>query len=301
MKAVNGPGVIIGSAGQDGTLLARALGPERDVVGFDVGDLDLLDPAAVAAAIERIRPAQLYYLAAAHHSSEERIDFATELREGFGVHVSGCTNVLDAIVRHAPKCRMFFAGSSQMFGAPREPLQDESTPFSPRTPYAITKVAGAHVCQRYRERGVHVSIGILYNHESPLRGLRFVTQRIARGAHAARKHGTKLRLGTLAAVCDWGYAPDFVDAMRRIVDQQIPDDYVIATGEPHTVRELANIAFDYVGLDLESYVEVDANFVQTSGAILVGNAARLRSRTGWRPTVNFEQMVRHLVAAAEVS
>jgi GDPmannose 4,6-dehydratase len=298
---MNGPAVIVGSAGQDGTLLASALRSEREVVGFDVGDLDVLDEASVAAELTRIRPAQLYYLAAAHHSSEERVDFANELRRGFDVHVRGCTNVLDAVARHAPDCRVFFAGSSQMFGAPHEPSQDESTPFAPRTPYGITKVAGAHVCRAYRARGLHVSVGILYNHESPLRGPRFVSQRIARGVHAARRHGTKLRLGALDVVCDWGYAPDYVDAMRRIVEQPAPDDYVVATGEAHTVRELAAIAFQHVGLDLESHVEVEANFVQTSGAILVGNAARLRSRTGWRPTVTFEQMVRLLVAAAESS
>ncbi|HEY3805811.1 MAG TPA: GDP-mannose 4,6-dehydratase [Kofleriaceae bacterium] len=298
---MNGAAVIIGSAGQDGTLLARAIGSEREVIGVDVGDLDVTDTASVTGAIARIRPAQLYYLAAAHHSSEERIELSSELRRGFDVHVRGCANVLEAVARHAPECRVFFAGSSQMFGTPREPTQDETTPFAPRTPYGITKVAGAHVCHAYRERGLHVSVGILYNHESPLRGPRFVSQRIARGVHAARRSGTKLRLGALDAVCDWGYAPDFVDAMRRIVEQAAPDDYVVASGEGHTVRELAAIAFEHVGLDLDSYVEVDANFVQTSGAIIVGNTARLRSRTGWRPTVTFEQLVRLLVAAAEAT
>jgi GDPmannose 4,6-dehydratase len=188
-----------------------------------------------------------------------------------------------------------------MFGYPATPRQDESTRFAPRNAYAITKVAGAHACALYRERySLHVSVGILYNHESPLRGPRFVSQRIVRGAWRARREpGYRLKLGSLSAVVDWGYAPDYVDAMVRIVSHPVPDDYVIATGEPHTVREFVEIAFARLGLDWREHVEEEASLVTTTSATLIGDSTKLRARTGWSPTVGFEQMVDILLRAAE--
>jgi len=188
-----------------------------------------------------------------------------------------------------------------MFGQPSAARQDETTPFAPRNSYAITKVAGAHTCALYRERyAVHASVGILYNHESPLRGPRFVTQRIVRGVWRAKRDPTyRLRLGSLSAAVDWGYAPDYVDAMIRIVSQPAPSDYVVATGEPHTVRDFVEIAFGHLGLNWRVHVEEDPTLVNVTPATLVGDATKLRNQTGWRPTVNFEQMVRLLVDAAE--
>jgi GDPmannose 4,6-dehydratase len=188
-----------------------------------------------------------------------------------------------------------------MFGRPKTPRQDESTPFAPANPYAITKVAGAHACALFRERhGLHVSVGILYNHESPLRGPRFVTSRIVRGAQmAARDPSYKLQLGALSAIVDWGWAPDYVDAMIRIVCQPVPDDYVIATGEPHTVQDFAAAAFGHLGLDWRVHVEEDASIVRgvrPAEMPLVGDATKLRTRTGWEPSVTFDEMVKRLVS-----
>jgi GDPmannose 4,6-dehydratase len=307
--------VVVGSNGQDGRILFERRAKDCAVLGLDVdtvthhmlGDVvpprpvDLLNAEQVSCLFERVAPDEVYYLAAHHHSSEEHRDEAVELRKSIDVHVVGLLHVLEAIRAHAPQCRLFYAGSSQMFGQPSELRQSESTTFAPRNAYAITKVAAAHTCALYRERrGVHASVGILYNHESPLRGPRFVSSRIAHGARRAKADPAfKLKLGSLSAVVDWGYAPDYVDAMVRIVSEETPDDYIIATGEPHTVRDFVEIAFGHLGLDWRAHVEEDSTLVTSTDATLVGNATKLRERTGWRPTVDFEALVKVLVDAAE--
>jgi GDPmannose 4,6-dehydratase len=306
--------VIFGANGQDGRLLFEARSKVCGVLGLDVASVtqhmlgedaprhpvDLLAAEQVSALVSQVVPDEIYYLAAHHHSAEEQPDEAGEFRECIKVHVTGLVHVLEAIRKFAPASRLFYAGSSQMFGHPPAPRQDETTALAPRNAYAITKVAGAHTCALYRERfGVHASVGILYNHESPLRGPRFVTQRIVRGAHLSKRDPThKLMLGSLSAVVDWGYAPDYVEAMIRIVAQPKPGDYVVASGEPHTVRDFAEIAFSKVGLDWRKHVEEDPTRVNATSAILVGDARKLREQTGWRPTVTFEQMIDVLVRAA---
>jgi GDPmannose 4,6-dehydratase len=307
--------IVVGAGGQDGQILFEALSKDFAVVGLDIGTvrqhlldgvapshpIDLRDADQVRGMLTRVVPDEVYYLAAHHHASEERPDETAEFRKCAEIHLSGVVHFLQAIRETAPHCRLFYAGSSQMFGSPTVSRQDETTPLAPRNAYAITKVAGAHACAAYRERyGIHASVGILYNHESPLRGPRFVTQRIARGARAAvRNHAHKLRLGSLSSVVDWGYAPDFVDAMIRIVSHATPGDYVVATGEPHTVRDFAEIAFASVGLDWRTHVEEEPSLVRPTGAILVGDSTKLRQETGWRPTIGFEQLVRLLVDSAE--
>jgi GDPmannose 4,6-dehydratase len=309
--------VILGSEGQDGRILFEQRARDCAVLGLDAGTvrhhrlsdgarekpIDLQDRGQVALLLERVVPDEFYYLAAHHHSAEEHPDEAAELRSCFDVHVVGLVHVLEGMRSHAPQCRLFFAGSSQMFGRPRSSPQDEGTPFAPRNPYAITKVAGAHTCALYRERyGLHASVGILYNHESPFRGPRFVTTRIARGAREAKRNPEyKLVLGSLSAVVDWGYASDYTEAMARIVAQAAPDDYVIASGIPHTVREFVAIAFGHVGLDWRAHVVEDARLVGSATPAetpLVGNADKLRDRTGWLPTLGFEGLVRAMVDAA---
>ena len=305
--------LVVGDRGQDGRILFEQRAKAGSVVGIDVGGLrtagplrldlpaavDLQNDAHVAELCARVVPDEVYYLAARHHSSEEHPDEASELRECTKVHLLGFVNVLDGLRRHAPGCRVFYASSSHNFGQPTRATQDESTPFSPRNPYAVTKVAGVHTCRLYRERyGMHVSVGILYNHESPLRGPRFVSQRIARGARqAASDPAFRLKLGSLSAVVDWGYAPDYVDAMVRIVADPRPDDYVIATGQPHTVRDFVEAAFGFMGLDWRAHVEESPAVAATPQGTLVGDSSKLRTRTGWAPTVSFEEMVRILVAA----
>jgi GDPmannose 4,6-dehydratase len=306
--------LIVGSGGQDGTLLFAHRSKECGVVGLDLGRLvaqgvssstlpasvDIHDRGALEALLAQFPADELYYLAARHHSSEERPEDASELHESARVNFLALVNVLEAVRVRAPACHVFYAGSSHMFGAPRSKMQSEASPFEPKSPYAITKVAGAHACALYRERhGIHASVGILYNHESPLRGERFVSQRIVRGAKkAAREPSFKLRIGSLSAVVDWGYAPDYVDAMSRIVAQPSPDDYVVATGEAHTVREFVEVAFRTIGLDWRHHVEEDFAIVPSPSGTLVGDASKLRARTGWRPSVTFEQMVAILVAEA---
>jgi len=306
--------LIVGCGGQDGRLLFAHRARSCAVVGLDIGSVasqgvdatalpaavDLDDPAALADLLARFPADELYYLAARHHSSEERPDDAREIRECTRLNFVAFVNVLDAVRVGVPACRVFYAGSSHMFGAPSASSQDETTCFLPNNPYAITKVAGAHAAALYRKRhGMHVSVGILYNHESPHRGERFVSQRIARGAkRASRDPSFRLSLGSLSSIVDWGYAPDYVEAMTRIVAQASPDDYVVATGIPHTVRDFVEVAFGAVGLDWRNHVEEDRMLVPSPPGTLVGDASKLRARTGWSPSVTFEEMVRILVAAA---
>jgi GDPmannose 4,6-dehydratase len=212
----------------------------------------------------------------------------------------GVTRVLDAIRIADPDIRFYQASTSEMFGKVRAVPQNELTPFYPRSPYGVAKVYGHWITVNYRESyGLHASSGILFNHESPRRGLEFVTRKITH-AVARIKLGLdrELRLGNLEARRDWGYAPDYVRAMWLMLQQDQPDDYVIATGETHAVRELAEVAFAAVGLDYREHVVQDDRFMRPAEVdLLVGDPAKARERLGWRPSVDFRTLVATMVEA----
>ncbi len=295
--------LVIGAGGQDGRLLSEQLTREgHRVVGITRGALDLSDAAGVRAFVASEQPDEIYYLAAHHHSSQDRAPEPVELfRASFAVHVDGLLNMLEAMRLESPHARLFYAASSHVFGSqPPTPVQDESTPLNPDNVYSITKAAGVHACRLYRnDYGLFASAGYLYNHESPYRRPEFVTTKIIRAAidinHGSRE---KLVLGDLSAPVDWGWAPDYVDAMTRILHLDRPGDFVIATGEPHTVSEFAQLAFAGVGLDWREHVEENPGIITKRKLGLVGDPAKLKAATGWSPTVTFEGMIRKLLEAA---
>ena len=216
----------------------------------------------------------------------------------------GCTALLEAIRRADDGIRFYQASSSEIFGDPREVPQNEETPLQPVTPYGVAKAYAHFITRSYRRRyGLHASSGILYNHESPRRPLDFVTRKVTHAA-AAISLGlqSELALGDLDARRDWGYAADYVRAMWLILQQDEPDDYVIASGTSHSVRELVACAFDRVGLDWEEYVRVDESLVRGKAELhdLVGDASKARERLGWTPTLDFEGLV-HLLVDTDVA
>jgi GDPmannose 4,6-dehydratase len=307
--------LIVGSEGQDGRILfdrltgegCAVLGLGRDSVrGVEsdaIGRVDVGCREEVARAVEQWQPDEIYYLAAVHRASQEAVtvDDAELFERSLRVHVSGPVHFLEALVQQQSSGRFFYAASSLVFGDVSARPQDEQTPFRPRCVYGITKAAGAHACRFYREaHRLHASAGLLYNHESPLRQQNFVSQKIVRAAVAiARDPREKLVLGDLSARIDWGYAPDFIDAMIRIVRHPEPDDYVVATGETHTVQEFVEIAFGLLGLDWRAHVVEDRGLLTRPAVTRIGSAERLRQHTGWRPTTTFPQMVGILVDAAK--
>jgi len=294
--------LVIGSEGQDGRILSDRLRADGcEAVGIDRGT-DLLDRELVLGLVSELRPDEIYYLAAVHHSAEDRASVGGRdlYAASHRVHVEGLLNVLEAIrLRHA-QSRLFYAASCLVFGEPSASTQDESTPLAPVCVYGITKTTGMHCCRLYREgAGVRASAGILYNHESPLRRPDFVSQKIVRGAVDIRKGITsKLVLGDLSAVNDWGWAADTVDAMIRIVRLDAPDDFVVATGEAHTVADFVEAVFSRAGLDWKRHVDEDRSMIARKRPPLIGDASRLRERTGWRPSIGFEQMAGRLWDAA---
>jgi GDPmannose 4,6-dehydratase len=215
----------------------------------------------------------------------------------FDVTAAGTLRILEAIREAGVQTRFYQASSSEMFGA-APPPQSELTPFHPRSPYAVAKVAAFWATVNYREAyGLFASNGILFNHEGPRRGETFVTRKITR-AVARIKAGLqdKLYLGNLDAQRDWGYAPDFVDAMWRMLQADQPDDFVVATGETHSVREFVELAFSRVGLDWEPYVEIDPRYYRPSEVdVLLGDASKAREVLGWEPRVRFEELVAVMV------
>jgi GDPmannose 4,6-dehydratase len=310
--------LITGVTGQDGAYLARllldkgyrvfgmvarrgsdALWRLREL-GADGGVTllagDVTDLSTLLRAIGRAEPAELYNLAA-----QSFVDKSWDL-PSVTVQVSGMAvvNVLEAIRCTDPKIRLYQATSSEVFGRVQSPVQDESTPFHPRSPYGVAKAFAHWLTVNYREsHGMHCSSGILFNHESPLRGPDFVTRKISAGvARIKLGRQQKLRLGNLDAVRDWGYAGDYVDAMWRMLQQPEADDYVIATGRNASVRDFCRIAFSHVGLDFEKHVEVDPAFFRRAEVdVMLGNAAKAKAKLGWAPTTSLEALVAMMVDA----
>jgi GDPmannose 4,6-dehydratase len=308
--------LITGITGQDGSYLAELLlahgyqvvGLHRrsSTVTFEriahlidritLVPADLLDEASMIRVLRDHRPSEVYNLAA---QSFVQTSFAQPLLTG-EVTALGVTRLLDAILLVDPSIRFYQASSSEMFGKVVEVPQNERTPFHPRSPYGVAKVYGHWITVNYRESyGLHASSGILFNHESPRRGLEFVTRKVTFSV-AAIKLGMqqKVKLGNLEAQRDWGYAPDYVRAMWLMLQQDEPGDYVVATGETHSVRELCEIAFEHAALDWQDHVEVAPEFFRPAEVdLLIGDPSRAHSQLGWKPEVGFADLVRMMVDA----
>ncbi len=256
---------------------------------------DLLDQLSLIEVLRRVQPAEVYNLAA---MSFVPTSWQQPVLTGEFTAI-GVTRVLEAIRLLDPQgIRFYQASSSEMFGKVRQTPQSETTPFHPRSPYGVAKVYGHFITVNYRESyGMFACSGILFNHESPRRGLEFVTRKVTHAA-ARIKLGlaSELRLGNLDARRDWGFAGDYVEAMWRMLQQDRPDDFVIATGETHTVRELVETAFAHVDLDWRKYVVQDDALVRPAEVdLLIGDASKAHRELGWRPRVNFAELIRRMV------
>jgi GDPmannose 4,6-dehydratase len=308
--------LITGVTGQDGSYLAehllelgyRVVGVTRRTSTFtggriehlrdhiEVASADLLDQTSLLGVVERFKPDEVYNLAA---QSFVPTSFEQPVLTGEFTAL-GVTRLLEAVRLAQPEARFYQASSSEMFGKVRSVRQDEATPFYPRSPYGVSKLYGHWITVNYRESyGLHASSGILFNHESPRRGMEFVTRKISHGV-ARIKLGLDrhLRLGNLDARRDWGFAGDYVRAMHLMLQQPTPGDYVVATGETHSVREFCEAAFSWVGLAWEDHVIIDANLFRPAEVdLLVGNASLARAQLGWEPTVGFRDLVGMMVEA----
>jgi GDPmannose 4,6-dehydratase len=259
------------------------------------GDLD--DASSLSRILQTVRPDEIYNLGAQSHV---RVSFDVPEYTAASVGM-GTLRLLEAMRELGGSCRLYQASSSEMFGG-SSPPQNEQTAFQPRSPYACAKVFAHHLCQNYREAyGLFICCGILFNHESPRRGIPFVTRKITRAA-ARIKHGLdkKIYLGNLDAKRDWGFAGDYVEAMWLMLQQEKPDDYVVATGESHTVREILDIAFGTLGLDWQTFVEIDPRYYRpTEVDHLLGDARRAQEKLGWKPKVRFKELIEMMVKADE--
>jgi GDPmannose 4,6-dehydratase len=316
--------LITGITGQDGSYLAELLlskgyevhGMVRRSSSFNTERLegiyqdphaadyrlrlhygDLEDGSSLSNLVTKIKPDEVYNLAAQSHVRVS-FDVAEYTVSTVGL---GTLRLLEAVRELGTSCRFYQASSSEMFGS-TPPPQNEHTAFQPRSPYACAKVFAHQLCQNYRDAyGMFIACGILFNHESPRRGIPFVTRKITRAA-ARIKHGLdkKLFMGNLEAKRDWGFAGDYVEAMWLMLQQDKPDDYVIATGESHSVRDVLDVAFGELGLDWQKFVELDPRYLRpTEVDHLRGDASKARDKLGWKPKMTFEQLIKTMVRADE--
>lgn len=311
---------ITGVSGQDGAYLSEFLlskgyevhgllrrSASAEVVGgrlkflgiadrVTLHDGNMIDLSVLIRTLQDVRPTEVYNLAA---QSFVRSSWAQPLLTGM-VTGMGAANMLEAVRIACPEARFYQASSSEMFGLIQEPVQSERTPFYPRSPYGAAKLYAHWMTVNYRESfGLHASSGILFNHESPLRGIEFVTRKITDGV-ARIKLGLQdeLALGNLDAKRDWGHARDYVRAMWLMLQQERPDDYVIATGATRSVRDFCQLAFSHVGLTMEDHVQVDPRFMRPAEVeVLLGDATKANEKLGWAPQTTFEQLVAEMVDA----
>ena len=305
---------ITGITGQDGSYLAEILlekdyevyGMIRRSSSFNTaridhifGDLELVygdlgDGSVLNRLMRTIQPDEVYNLGAQSHVRVS-FDIPEFTADTTGM---GTLRLLDAIRDEGVRCRFYEAGSSEMFGQAVETPQRETTPFHPRSPYGVSKVFGYWITRNYREAyGMYAVNGILFNHESPRRGPTFVTRKITRAIGAIlRGEQDELRLGNLDAKRDWGFARDYMDGAWRMLQAESPDDYVLATGETHSVRDFLDEAFRYAGLEWEKYVKIDERYFRPSEVdALLGDASKAQEKLGWEPSVRFAELVRMMV------
>jgi len=311
--------LITGITGQDGSYLAEFLLSKGYQVNGTVQVIEMEDPVthlwriqpildkihlhvaslesypSLYKTIEHIKPDECYHLAAKSFVSYSLDEFST-----LNININGAHFVLSAIKEKAPDCRFYFAGTSEMFGLADHSPQNEKTPFNPRSLYGISKIAGYHLTNAFRQaQGLFACIGILYNHESERRPPEFLTRKVS-STVARIKLGLakELRLGNLDAKRDWGYAPEYVKAMWMMLQQDKPDDYVIATGEPHSVREFVKLAFEVADMDWEDWVVIDKQYFRPSEPYdLTGDTSKARRKIGWHPESTFKDLVRIMVEA----
>jgi GDPmannose 4,6-dehydratase len=312
--------LITGITGQDGSYLAELLlakgyevhgavrrvaleDPEhrllrlsavRDRIALHAASLESF--ASVYQLVAKVVPDECYHLAAQSFVSYSFDDEFSTLN----TNINGTHFLLSAVKDLAPKCRFYFAGSSEMFGKAEELPQNERTRFHPRSSYGISKVCGFELTRNYREAyGMHASNGILFNHESPRRGFEFVTRKITAGvARILAGKSKQIQLGNLEAQRDWGHAREYVYAMWLMLQQPEPDDYVVATGETHSVREFVQLAFSHVGLEYTDYVKTDPTLFRPAEVnLLLGDSSKARTKLGWTANITFEALVREMVEA----
>jgi GDPmannose 4,6-dehydratase len=250
--------------------------------------------ASIFKVVEKVRPDECYHLAGQSFVSYSFEDEFSTVNS----NINGTHFMLSAIHDRAPRCRFYFAGTSEMFGSASETPQNENTPLRPRSPYGISKVAGFHLTQNYRDSyDLYALSGILYNHESPRRGFEYVTRKVTHTVAKIKLGLAKeLQLGNLEAKRDWGFAGEYVQAMWRMLQRDEPEDYVIATGETHSIQELVELAFDYVGLNWKNHVIVDEKLYRPSEAYeLRGDTAKAKRILGWEAKVSFEELIKMMV------
>lgn len=304
--------IIVGHTGQDGAYLSSLLLEKKyEVTGissksvsanrYGTATVDIQQFSQVEGTIKKIRPDEVYYLAAVHQSSADiQIEDGELFQNSFDVNVKALVNFLESIRKLSPDSKLFYAASSHIFGSPATSPQDELTPLRPNCIYGITKTAGMRACHFYREsHKVFTSVGIFYNHESPLRESKYVSKKIVETA-AAIKLGNKneLTLGNLESQIDWGYAPDYMNAVYAMMQLPEADDFIISSGELHTIKDFVEGVFDYLALDWKKYVKVKPSLItKKQKRNLFGNNQKIKTATGWFPTVNFKELIKILVDA----
>ena len=305
--------IVVGYAGQDGSLLIRDLQTRNDrIIGigratsiFPDGfprdtNVDIGNTHHIYELVRLFQPDEIYYLAAYHVSSEAaaaRLPLHRQFAAAQAIHVTGLVNCLSAIVDESPNTRLFYASSSLVFSGENGEKQNEMTPLTPQEYYGITKAQGMWLCGEFRKKhNVFVTTGILYNHESHLRAATFLSAKIIRAAiRISRGSSEKLEIGNMTGRVDWGYAKDYVLAFQKILALDTPDDFIVATGISHTVEEFIHIVFNYFQLNSEQYVIENAKLLTRKPAVKIGDASKIHSLTGWRPSLDYQDFVIQLI------
>lgn len=302
--------IVVGSTGQDGYYLSELLRENKyEVIGISskqisenklgITRLDVMQASEVESLLSKFQPDEIYFLAAVHQSSsDQQTEDGILFQKSIDLNVKALVNFLEGIRKHSSRSKLFYAASSHVFGNVDKSPQDETTPLQPDCIYGVTKTAGIGACHFYRENhNIFACVGIFYNHESPLRASKFVSKKIVEGAVAIKKKlQTELVLGNLESQIDWGYAPDYMKAVFAMMQLSKADDFIISSGEVHTIKDFVGGIFKYLGLDSSEFVKTNpALITKKQKKNLFGNNQKIKNATGWSPSTDFKGLIKILV------